>query len=972
LEPVTALALSPDGRVVYAASRSLQVRAFDLAGSGSAAAGADGAAAPPRELRAFRGHRAPVAAMAVHPSGGLLATASADRSARVWDADGGFCTHALTGHAGVVLAVAFHPTELLLLTGGDDAQVRVWDSSVLGLIYRRLIFSPLLTYILAALLHPQVRVWDLVTKTCRAVLKAHFSAVTCLALSPDGWTLLSGGRDGVVVAWSLKDDSKLATIPVFEAVEGLVALAAGGVAAGGAAGAPARRWPGVPRAAPGAPPPLCFATGGEKGLVKLWRADTGACVHAGGGPGAPPPAAGGVVELSAAPGGALLAATADCRLLLLRPAAGGAGVEAARELIGNNDEVTDVRFVPQPPPGADAAAAVPPPLLLAVATNSEHVRLFDAATLSCVATLAGHRDAVLCLDACLATGSGTAAAAVPLLASGSKDREVRVWRAARGGACLAVGAGHVGAVSALAFARRGSGFLVSGGADKLLKVWDVAGLLAGGGAGGAAEEEEGAKEAPARLRATAAAAAHDRDVNALAVAPNDALLASASQDRTCKVWRLPDLVLLRTLRGHKRGVWAAAFSPADQAVATASGDRTLRLWSLRDGTCLRAFEGHGASALRVEFAAGGARLLSAGADGLLKLWAARSGECLRTWDAHDGKAWALAAAPPPPPGAHGNALALATGGADGGLALWEDCTGADAAEAAAARADAVAQEQRLADALKGHDWGKAAALALKARHPGRLLAVVRAALAAGEAEAAAVLARVAAGLDADGLRLALECAREWNTNARAAAPAQALLHAVLRARRPEELLALPGSAALIDGLAPYTARHFARADRLLRSTYLADFVLGALSALAPDEEEEEEAAAAARGGAAAAAAAAAPTANGHHAPAANDAAGRSSSDEEAAASSSDEEGFGAPAPAPPSARRTRGRDAAPTPAPRGKRPAAEAAAAAREPTPKPKKAKAAAAKSANKSPPKSVAKAPKSAAKTPARRRKSD
>jgi U3 small nucleolar RNA-associated protein 13 len=124
-EPVTALALSPDGRVVYAASRSLQVRAFDLSGSGSAAAAADGAAAPPpRELRAFRGHRAPVAAMAVHPSGGLLATASADRSARVWDADGGFCTHALTGHAGVVLAVAFHPTELLLLTGGDDAQVR--------------------------------------------------------------------------------------------------------------------------------------------------------------------------------------------------------------------------------------------------------------------------------------------------------------------------------------------------------------------------------------------------------------------------------------------------------------------------------------------------------------------------------------------------------------------------------------------------------------------------------------------------------------------------------------------------------------------------------------------------------------------------------------------------------------------------------------------------------------------------------
>ena len=55
-----------------------------------------------------------------------------------------------------------------------------------------------------------------------------------------------------------------------------------------------------------------------------------------------------------------------------------------------------------------------------------------------------------------------------LLASGAKDNSVRVWDNA--GACLAVGQGHVGAVSALAFSRRSLYFLVSGGADKLLKV----------------------------------------------------------------------------------------------------------------------------------------------------------------------------------------------------------------------------------------------------------------------------------------------------------------------------------------------------------------------------------------------------------------------------------------------------------------------------------------------------------------------
>ncbi len=51
-------------------------------------------------------------------------------------------------------------------------------------------------------------------------LQSHFSAVTSLALSSDGWVLLSGGRDKVVTCWDLRSHSKLATVPVFESVEG--------------------------------------------------------------------------------------------------------------------------------------------------------------------------------------------------------------------------------------------------------------------------------------------------------------------------------------------------------------------------------------------------------------------------------------------------------------------------------------------------------------------------------------------------------------------------------------------------------------------------------------------------------------------------------------------------------------------------------------------------------------------------------
>ena len=70
--------------------------------------------------------------------------------------------------------------------------------------------------------------------------------------------------------------------------------------------------------------------------------------------------------------------------------------------------------------------------------------------------------------------------------------------------------------------------MVSGGADNLLKVWDLAAALAG-----SATPADGAK--PGKLKATAATAAHDKDINAVAVAPNDSLICTASQDRTAKV-----------------------------------------------------------------------------------------------------------------------------------------------------------------------------------------------------------------------------------------------------------------------------------------------------------------------------------------------------------------------------------------------------------------------------------------------------
>ena len=57
---------------------------------------------------------------------------------------------------------------------------------------------------------------------CDCIWQGHFSAVTSLSLASDRWTLLSGGRDKVAHLWDLRHHTKLVTVPVYEALEGMM------------------------------------------------------------------------------------------------------------------------------------------------------------------------------------------------------------------------------------------------------------------------------------------------------------------------------------------------------------------------------------------------------------------------------------------------------------------------------------------------------------------------------------------------------------------------------------------------------------------------------------------------------------------------------------------------------------------------------------------------------------------------------
>ncbi|KAI9030358.1 WD40-repeat-containing domain protein [Hyaloraphidium curvatum] len=733
---------------------------------------------------------------AVKPDSSGLLTASRSLLLKAWDLETGKEERSFRGHEAPVLAMDFDATSTLCATGSADSTVKVWD---VGRGYATHNFRGHRGLVTCVKFRPdkkawwllytggedgQIRVWDLKKKGCLAVLESHVSVVRGLDLTPNGEYLISGGRDRVVNIWNLGTKELVKTLPVSEGVEAVGLVDHSHL--------PTKLRSSTKQT------DIVFYTGGEKGVVRIWNADRGEVLLA---QAAEESSNHQIFEvLYVRDSMALVVVTTDQHFLFYSIRE---GLQRTKQLVGANDEVIDVCFLG----GPDS---------LALCANSEQVRVYDMNTGDCE-LLYGHSDVVICIDA---------AKDGALLVSGAKDKTALLWKRDSGkwrrwGTCT----GHTEAIGAVSLSKKSGGFVLTGSQDRTVKMWDL--KAAESGKGGAVK----------KLSSIYTVKAHERDINSIAVAPNDRVFASASQDKTAKLWNAADGSLIATFSGHRRGVWSVQFSPVDQVLATSSGDKTVKLWSLADRSCLRTFEGHLNSVLRVSFMSHGTQVISSGSDGLIKVWNMKTSECTTTLDGGEGKVWALAVAK--------EGEILASGGGDSVLRLWADMTEEESEQKRKEEEERIVKEQDLANFLHRKDYRGAIALAMDLGQPYRLVKLFKEVIdAAGEAGKETVTGaqevdEVLKHLDPAGLEKMLLYVRDWNTNSRHARTAQTVLNAILKFFPPSEISGLSKAKEILDALIPYTERHYQHLGELITRSYLMDFTLQSMELLVGDMADED-------------------------------------------------------------------------------------------------------------------------------------
>ncbi|KAJ8951468.1 hypothetical protein NQ318_000162 [Aromia moschata] len=280
------------------------------------------------------------------------------------------------------------------------------------------------------------------------------------------------------------------------------------------------------------------------------------------------------------------------------------GKQMGKTMVGHKQWVTSLSWEPY--------HKDPDCRLLASSSKDGDVRIWDTVLCQTVLTIAGHTKSVTVVKW---GGSG-------LIYTASQDRTVKVWRANDGILCRTL-EGHAHWVNTLTLStdyvlrigafdpikdshkdtlcadkKKSQEFALKRSDDFTLYLWNP----------------EKDKKPLARLTG------HQQLVNDVKFSPDGRILASASFDKSIKLWESKTGKFICTLRGHVQAVYMVAFSADSRLMVSGSADSTLKLWNLKTKKLEIDLPGHADEIYAVDWSTDGLMVASGGKDKVLRLW----------------------------------------------------------------------------------------------------------------------------------------------------------------------------------------------------------------------------------------------------------------------------------------------------------------------------------------------------------------
>ncbi|XP_039613049.1 notchless protein homolog 1 [Polypterus senegalus] len=265
---------------------------------------------------------------------------------------------------------------------------------------------------------------------------------------------------------------------------------------------------------------------------------------------------------------------------------------------------------------------------LASASKDCTVRIWDTVLGKCEKILTGHTQSVTCVKW---GGDG-------LLYSSSQDRTIKVWRAHDGVLCRTL-QGHAHWVNTMAL---NTDYVLRTGAfepaEATANPQEIKGSLEDIKEKALQRYNKVRGQGPERLvsgsddftlflwtpavekKPVNRMTGHQALINEVLFSPDTRLIASASFDKSIKIWDGKTGKYLASLRGHVSAVYQVSWSADSRLLVSGSSDSTLKVWDIKMQKLMVDLPGHADEVFAVDWSPDGQRVASGGKDKCLRIW----------------------------------------------------------------------------------------------------------------------------------------------------------------------------------------------------------------------------------------------------------------------------------------------------------------------------------------------------------------